>query len=289
MTFRSQNGWPAFKDPAAAGCVRFPAGGRNWWGATRDVATVLAEAINRFDVEVEPVIQTGEVLDDWSHAFRLVRGSETQMSNHASATAVDVNATRHPRGKRNTFSPKQQKAFRAIRATITDDSGRPVLRLGMDYFGTVDDMHIEINANAKQVAQAARKIREKHEQEEAAMALSKDDVERIWQEKVITVTPAAAAGIGSKDVKAGDLVSAQYLMQWGPLDRKLGREDAERDTADATRDAGLRAKVDQMAAALTTMAGQMTTMAASVQALTEANRAMQERTESAATVRPASQ
>jgi hypothetical protein len=218
-----------------------------------------------------------------------VRGSETQMSNHASATAVDVNATRHPRGQRNTFRPKQQQAFRAIRDTITDDSGRPVLRLGMDYTGTVDDMHIEINANATQVAQAARKIREKHAKEEAAMALSKDDVELIWQTKVITVTPAAAAAIGSGDVKAGDRVSAQYLLQWGPLERKLGREDAERDTADAARDAGLRAKVDQMGAALTTMAGQMATMAASVQALTEANQAMHERLTATAATRPAGQ
>jgi hypothetical protein len=44
----------------------------------------------------------------------------------------------------------------------------------------------------------------------------------------IELTAAAAAAIGS-DLKAGDEVSLRYALQWSPLARRLGREDAARD------------------------------------------------------------
>lgn len=151
----SQNGWPAYA--VTDNYVRAASQGFAFWAANRDVAIVLGEFIRRFDLEVEEI--DGPVRDDWSYANRLVRGSTSTISNHGSATAIDLNALKHPRGVRNTFSTAQQKRMHQIRDAIADDSGHPVLRLGMDFQSTVDDMHVEINANATRVKEAADRIR----------------------------------------------------------------------------------------------------------------------------------
>ena len=57
---------------------------------------LLAHVAHWFHANIE-AIDTG-ILDDWGWAVRPVRGQTTGYSNHASGTAIDVNATRHPRG-----------------------------------------------------------------------------------------------------------------------------------------------------------------------------------------------
>src|SRR5215213_5395312 len=96
----SQNGWPAYA--TTEHFTRFTAAGTGWWAANADLAVVFTEFIERFNAEVERI--EGPVLDDWSYANRLVRGSATVVSNHGSATAIDLNALKHPRGVRGTFS-----------------------------------------------------------------------------------------------------------------------------------------------------------------------------------------
>lgn len=157
---RSENGWPAYKTPEEGNFVRVTAAGQKWWAANDDVAVVFAEYLRRFDAEVEEITQ--KTLDDWSYANRLVRGSHTVVSNHGSATAIDVNALKHPRGKRYTFKLRQRRRLRRIVRSITDNAGVPVLRLGMDYIHTPDDMHCEINRNAIRVKEAADKLRKAH-------------------------------------------------------------------------------------------------------------------------------
>jgi hypothetical protein len=161
----SQNGWPAYPDTRRY--TRFTAAGQGWWAANADVAVVFTEFIERFAREVESI--TGPVLDDWSYANRLVRGSATVVSNHGSATAIDINALRHGRGRHGTFTPAKAKKTRAIRDSITDAAGRPVLRLGMDFNTIPDDMHVEICAGARAVRQAADKIRARKKAQEDEM------------------------------------------------------------------------------------------------------------------------
>lgn len=158
MTLHSQNGWPV-RD-STDGLVRFAAGGREWWAANADVAVVFGELIRRYALEVEP-IAVGK-LDDWSWAKkRPVRGSTSVISNHSSATAVDLNALDHVRGVRGTFTGKQLAAGQAIRRDISDAAGLPVLAWGEQFTTTVDGMHWEIRnkVTAAQVKQAADKIR----------------------------------------------------------------------------------------------------------------------------------
>lgn len=213
MTILSENGWPARPDTstftrAEAQCSD---GVFAFWAANPDVAVVFTEYIERHDHEVESVVQPK--LDDWSYANRMVRGSVTRVSNHGSATAIDLNALKYPLGTKH-MSTAKQSAARAIRRGITDNSGRPVLRLGMDYVGRVDQMHVEIFASPAQVRQAADKIRE-----ERAMALSDQDVDRIataTAAKVLAskveLSAAAARHLGRT---AGEKVSVSYLLQWG--------------------------------------------------------------------------
>ena len=61
------------------------------------------------------------------------------LSNHASGSAVDLNAATHPRLKPNTFTPQKAALIRA-------ECKRLGLRWGGDYsVAVIDEMHIEVN------------------------------------------------------------------------------------------------------------------------------------------------
>jgi len=136
MGLTSGNGWPVID--TASGTTQFTAGGRTWRAADAMVAAVGRYFLERYATEVEPI--TGGTLDDWSWAVRNVRDSTTVISNHASATAWDVNALDHVRGKAGTFTPTQVTALRALLVDF------PVIRWGGDYKNSpTDPMHFEVN------------------------------------------------------------------------------------------------------------------------------------------------
>lgn len=114
-----------------------------------DVATVLSYVTNRFHSEVEKLKWPG----NWGYAERKIRGGSS-LSNHASGTAIDLNAPAHYLGARGTFSPTQ---LRAIRRILNDCEG--VIRWGGDYRGRKDEMHFEINKGASAVRSLANKIK----------------------------------------------------------------------------------------------------------------------------------
>ena len=115
-----------------------------------DVATVLVYFAKRYHSEVEKLVWPG----NWGYAERTIRGNSRTLSNHASGTALDLNAPRHPLGKRGTFSSKQVAALNRI---LSDCDG--VLRHGKNYNGRKDEMHVEINASSARVKALANKIR----------------------------------------------------------------------------------------------------------------------------------
>jgi len=145
----SQNGWPAAKDTPlqklTVGAASFAPGVRKG-----DVHTILGYVARRFNSEVEKLVKD----TCWGFAYRDISGS-TDLSNHASGTAIDCNAPQHPLGKAGTFSAAQVKAIHKI---IADCNG--VVRWGGDYNGRKDEMHFEINVppgNAK-IAALVKKI-----------------------------------------------------------------------------------------------------------------------------------
>lgn len=94
---------------------------------------------------------TGKVVDDWGYAFRPIRGQSSGFSNHASGTAMDLNATQHPLGVAGTLTPSEKvKIERRLKLY------RGALRSGAFYHGRVDEMHVEIDAGLTQAEKVAK-------------------------------------------------------------------------------------------------------------------------------------
>ena len=138
-TATSQNGWTVIPSGTDKRLVKIP----RILGRVRkgDVAVIFEDLVTYFDEHVEDVDQ-GE--DDWGYAFRSIRGASTGYSNHASATAVDINAMRHPLGASGTFTRKQAGKIRAM----LRDRYLNKVRWGGDYRGRKDEMHFEIDGSA---------------------------------------------------------------------------------------------------------------------------------------------
>ena len=136
---KSQNGWPASPNPEAIKIKSYPIPGTDIKVRVAEAAApLLINFAKEFNERVEK-IDKGE-LDDWGYAFRLVRGSEDSLSNHSSGSALDLNARRHPLGKRDTFTPEQKIILDELCAKYK-------LRGGYTYQRRPDDMHFEINVS----------------------------------------------------------------------------------------------------------------------------------------------
>jgi hypothetical protein len=117
-----------------------------------DVATVFQHLATRFHNEVEPLVWPG----NWGYAERDIRGS-TEISNHASGTAIDLNAPKHPLGT-DPLQNYTTGQIAAIHNIVAFYEG--IIRWGGDYVGRKDGMHFEINdgITEAQVARIAAKI-----------------------------------------------------------------------------------------------------------------------------------
>lgn len=155
----SQNGWPAIDTaarqasllhtwviPAKNGEVKLRL--RNGSGGF-----ILALHALWMSEEAEDMTMPGSVPDDWGHAFRVVRGFSATLSNHASGTAYDGNATRHPLGVRGTWSPKQiAKIHKRLGWKVLNGC----IRWGEDYHNRKDGMHFELNRSLKTCERVAK-------------------------------------------------------------------------------------------------------------------------------------
>lgn len=127
---KSQNGWAllprailtamTWKLPQVTGRVR-----------KKSVWVILHWIAWQFDLHVEPIHKAGS----WGYSYRRISGSR-KWSNHASGTAIDLNASRHPAGRTGTFTTEQ---IRVIHTLINRCGG--VVRWG---HGFADEMHFEI-------------------------------------------------------------------------------------------------------------------------------------------------
>jgi hypothetical protein len=176
----SYNGWPASPTlsirPLVVAGESFVPGVLD----DDDVFTVLQYVAEQMHERVERIWAPGwHEMDDWGFNYRETRG-EDSMSCHASATAVDYNATRHPRlvPASSTFTYAQIAEIRKIVA----EAG--VIRWGGEWENVPDAMHFEIMGNRAEVAAAAARIREMKEDE-----MKPEDFERI-KEIVVSNTPS---------------------------------------------------------------------------------------------------
>lgn len=143
----SQNGWTA-NDRTLIESRTVPGGSlpvRK--GPAGDLLVYVA---TQFHGRVEHLVWPG----CWGYAERQIIGG-TELSNHASGTAIDLNAPQHPLSAVGTFTTHQVGAIRQI---LSECSG--VIRWGGDYVGRKDEMHFEIDARPDDdaVAVAAAKL-----------------------------------------------------------------------------------------------------------------------------------
>ena len=140
----SYNGWPASKDQAEIGIKSYPVPGTLIkLRCAEKVAPLLVGFAAEFHNLIEPLDVGAN--DDWGWAYRDVRNVLGKLSNHASGTAIDLNATKHPLGAVGTFEPGKVPMLRAL----TKKYG---LTWGGDYKGRKDEMHYEISINEAKVA-----------------------------------------------------------------------------------------------------------------------------------------
>lgn len=150
---KSYNGWTASPNPADfGGLVALVVAGEAFAPGVRagDVRTVLSYVAEQLHARVEPVVKSEwHQADDWGYNYRKNRNADN-LSCHASGTAIDYNATRHPNGKAGTFSPAQF----AVIEKILDEVGNVVRQLR-----GYDEMHFEICADERAVAAVAAGLR----------------------------------------------------------------------------------------------------------------------------------
>jgi hypothetical protein len=116
----------------------------------KEVAPLLVAACRDFHREVEELVPGW----CWGHAPKKIEGTNS-WSEHAWGGAVDLNAPRHPMGKRNTFTPGERKALDRILDRYTY-KGKRLLRSGKDYVRRADDMHLEVIGQRHEVLAAIK-------------------------------------------------------------------------------------------------------------------------------------
>jgi hypothetical protein len=146
----SGNGWPASKNRAEIGIKSYLIEGTTIKLACAEaVAPLLVGFATEFHQLIEPIDEGG--LDDWGYCFRMVRGSPTNLSNHSSGTAIDLNATKHVLGRVGTFPPEKVPMIRALAKKYS-------LKWGGDYQNRKDEMHFEVAILPSKVEAAISKL-----------------------------------------------------------------------------------------------------------------------------------
>lgn len=133
----SYNGWTCSPNPDEINIHRYliPKSEGVTLTMRQGVAVILANVASDFNKNVSKLKEP--LLDDWGFAYRTVRGANV-MSNHASGTAIDLNATNFPMGTRR-MTRRQRRACRAIVAKYR------VITWGGEWTTRPDEMHFEIS------------------------------------------------------------------------------------------------------------------------------------------------
>lgn len=207
----SQNGWPAaserksiniqtFSVPVSTGTVKVP--------LRAEAAQPLITMIQWWDRNIEPVYTSGKNAGTWGYAFRTIKGYETTLSNHASGTAIDINAPLHPLGARNTVPADKVAAIRAKARELG-------LRWGGDYAKRADEMHFEINyppSEAVQRAAAAQAAQQTLAQRATETAAYTEAVAEAAGERGKRAALAAARSLRRNWIIVGSVLAAVTLL-----------------------------------------------------------------------------
>lgn len=150
----SQNGWPVLTSDKL----------RRWVVPGVDVVLPLVPGAGGF-LLVHNALWFSEIIetldnrpaDDWGWASRNIRGS-SEVSNHASGTATDLNATKHPMGVPTLETFTRDQVGIIHRRLARRYQG--LIRWGGDYENRPDAMHWELCGTRKQVVALSAQLQD---------------------------------------------------------------------------------------------------------------------------------
>lgn len=200
----SQNGYTA-NDASKVSSRLVPGTTRRLTVRNGPAGDLLLWVAAQFDKLVEDIEQG--ILDDWGYAERPIRGG-TELSNHASGTAIDLNATAHPLA---TDPPANFSAAEIARIREIVGRTQGCVRWGGDYSGRKDGMHFEI---VRDEAACAR----------ALSALTSGEEDDVTPEDISKVA-AAVWDTTVTDRNTGGTTKARELLQWGHFEAARGRAE----------------------------------------------------------------
>lgn len=154
---KSYNGWSA--SPTLKTRVIEPVRGVRLRVRDNDnIAFVFTYLVQQYHARVDDVTGPHKA-DDWGFAYRKNRNAGN-LSTHASATAVDLDAVEHPNGV-PTLKTFTQAQVREINAILRELEG--VIAWGGNFRITPDAMHFEIavRPGTGKIYRVAKKLRKK--------------------------------------------------------------------------------------------------------------------------------
>jgi len=227
----SQNGYTA-NDPGRVSSRLVPGTTRKLAVRNGPAGDLLLWVAGQFDKLVEDIEQG--ILDDWGYAERPIRGG-TELSNHSSGTAIDLNATSHPLA---TDPPANysKAEIDAIHAIVARTQG--CVRWGGDYTGRKDGMHFEIVRDEAACAAAL-----------AALTSGGDDVTPEQMKQLLDAIGGVPKTVWNEAVPNaldGGWAAARDLLRYGHMEAGRGRREAAAANAGllaalaaATKDPGI--------------------------------------------------
>lgn len=143
----SLNGFSISSSPSNIGVRSYRVPGTDVYLPVRsEIAPLLIGAAAEWHRTVEPLVKGW----CWGYAYRPVTGGSTP-SFHSPAIAIDLNAPRHPYGRRNTMSSGDMARVRAI-------ARKYGLRWGGDYRTVGDEMHLEVIVSRTEALALVRRL-----------------------------------------------------------------------------------------------------------------------------------
>lgn len=244
MTVWSQNGLSA-NDPSLIRSVIIPGTDVRVGVRKGPVGDLLLYVAARWHVEVEPLRAPDGVLDCWGYAARNIRGS-SEVSNHASGSALDFRARAHPLGTdpAANFSAAQISAIRKI---VYDCRG--CLRWGGDYFGRKDGMHVETLGTEDAIAEILTGLITRNDSSDDPggtedMALNEHDMQTLIARLLATQIPDLYPDKPTRTMTLAD------VLAWAAAN--AGRAEFQAKVANDKLDA-LRADLDALSRQVVTL------------------------------------
>lgn len=156
---KSQNGWPVLQptDPRLR-TLTVPANNGAFTIRVRTGSAGFLLALHALWLAEYVEKVKGPTLDDWGHAVRTIRGYAAAITNHASGTAIDLNALRHVLGAVGTFRYLVRGVRAQVRIRARLRRYRGCIRWGGDYLKRKDEMHWEINRDLSTCERNARRL-----------------------------------------------------------------------------------------------------------------------------------